>query len=164
MGFRYESCPSKWSQLSTKTNGQQAESDLPNQYAQRSERPIVDEFAKGMIVEFGLKSYQMSSENKAFLARLKDPREQDAVICVYSQDYLAASFRVGGWLDRLKSRWNSVAFRFNNLFTRRVGKRKDAIRMYEVLPRFKTFEQHIKDFVNWTLREEVSDTKMDRSA
>jgi len=115
-----------------------------------------DEFAKGMIAEFGFKSYK-HEDYGTFLRLLRNPKAQDAKLCIYSQDYLAASFRIGGLLDRLRSRWNGWASRFNNLFTRKVGKNKqglDVIRMYELLPSFTTLSPHIVRFCRCTEREQ----------
>lgn len=117
-----------------------------------------DEFAKGMIVEFGFQTYEFDKNDLAFLSMLRDPVDQNAQLRVYSQDFLAASFRIGGFFDRLKSRWNSLAFRFYNLFTHKAGKNKDAMQSYELLPIFTVLGRHVIDFVRWT-ETEASESK-----
>ncbi|MCI0335845.1 MAG: hypothetical protein L0228_21770 [Planctomycetes bacterium] len=79
-----------------------------------------DEFAKGMVVEFGFKSYELDQGDRGFLKILEDSSCWDATLCIYSQDYLAKEFRINGVIDNLKSRWNRFAYRFNNLFTRDI--------------------------------------------
>ena len=47
--------------------------------------PDFDEFRRGMIAEFGFKSYELRENDKQFLQALKDPAKQDARLLVYSQ-------------------------------------------------------------------------------
>lgn len=122
-----------------------------------------DEFAKGMIVEFGLKSYELNETDLTFIKLLRDPKKQGATIGIYSQDYLAATFRIGGYWDRVRCRWNKWAFRFNNLFTHKIGNDKegpDVIRTYDILPMLTTLAPRVLEFVRSTEKGSVADQGM----
>lgn len=127
----------------------------------------IDEFAKGMIVEFGLKSYQFDDGTLAHMSHLQNPTIQNAVLCFYSQGYLAASFRIGGYADRIKSKWNGLAYRFNDLFTRSIGTNSEGqnvIRQYQILPLFTVLSFHITNFIQWSNRDEAMDLDTNSSA
>lgn len=115
-----------------------------------------DEFAKGMVVEFGLKSYELDDGELASLSLLQKPTIQNAKLCFYSQGYLAATFRIGGYADRIKSKWNGWAYSFNDLFTRKIGTNSEGhnvIRTYRILPSFTVLSVHITNFIQWSNRE-----------
>lgn len=109
----------------------------------------VDEFARGMVADFGCKSYECDKHTADFFDLLKEPTRQDAFLCVYSQGYLAKEYRIGGVRDRIISKWNRFAFWFNGLFTRitKTEDGKEVIRMRTVLPSLVTFESKIMEFV-----------------
>jgi len=80
-----------------------------------------NEFAKGMIADFRLKSYQMSQGDIDCLQTVKDPTRQNAWLHIR-----------GGYRDRLRSMWNTVAFKINGQFvTTQPGIRRSP----EVAPR-----------------------------
>lgn len=74
------------------------------------------EFSQGMVGRFGLKSYQMDDSSKGLLSALQNASEQGAMICVYSQGYLAKRLRIGAGFDLFKFRWNQAAWRINRMF------------------------------------------------
>ncbi len=79
------------------------------------------EFARGMIAEFSLKSYDLDPTSRQLLENLVDLIQQDAGFSLYSQGYLAKVFSVTRLRYRLAVRWNSLAYHFNRLFDRKVG-------------------------------------------
>jgi hypothetical protein len=80
-----------------------------------------DQFAKGMIAEFFLKSYLLKPESFDWLSRLSDPAKQDARFRVYSDGYLAAEIRIASVWDRFKAKWNQIANRVNHLRRRELN-------------------------------------------
>ena len=117
-----------------------------------------DEFARGMIAEFKLKSYEFKEHDFAFLKMIEDPTLQNAKFCIYSQDYLAHEFQIGGWVERkIKAPWNRFAQWFNDLFTTKIGKNPegcDVIRQRKILPIFLTLEWKLQNFVKSIARDE----------
>jgi hypothetical protein len=100
-----------------------------------------DQFQRGMVAEFCLKSYEQNEGGRRFLSRLKDPTKQRAAFAVYSQGYLAKVFLAGGMWDRCKSRWNRIAETINGLFEREIGKNPEGqpvVTLPRVLPVFAT--------------------------
>jgi hypothetical protein len=97
-------------------------------------------FAKGMVAEFSLKSYELDKDGREFLSCLRDARKQKAKLCVYSERYLAAAFPLAGWLEELKIYWNRWAWRFNGLFDRKGAdeRGKPWVQTYQILPVFRT--------------------------
>jgi hypothetical protein len=74
----------------------------------RSDAGAADEFAKGMIGEFGFEMDALTESNIFFLNQLREPKAQRAVLRVYAQAYRAKKFRVGGFLDSVRQNWNSA--------------------------------------------------------
>jgi len=109
------------------------------------------EFSKGMIAEFEFKSYTMSAGERAMLCMLEDAVRQCACVNVYSQGYLAKSFRVGSLMDRMKERWNAFASWSNQALKRQVGTSPEGmpvVRHYRIMPEFASFRRSVMDFVN----------------
>lgn len=114
------------------------------------------EFGKGMIGQFGFKSCELSKDEVEFLKVLRDPRKQDAYLSVFSQGYLARSFRIGGPWDRLKFTWNRWACRVNELFEHRIGKNKeggDVVSAPHLMPEFTTLWDKFMVFRQWIEEE-----------
>ncbi len=113
------------------------------------------EFAKGMISEFFLKSYQFDTRDLELLAKLKDPVKQRARLCVFSQGYLAKEFQIGNWWERLKLRWNGPASWFNARFERHTDRPGDVpiIKTYRIVPVFKTLLWPISCFARYIRQE-----------
>ena len=110
-----------------------------------------DEFARGMLAEFYFKSYQLNDAQKSLLRDLKDAQKQKARLCVYSQNYLAKTFKAGGTLDRLKHKWNNIAIRIKSGFERQVGINPEGmpiIKRYNVVPTFEILEFNIMSFIS----------------
>jgi hypothetical protein len=74
------------------------------------------EFARGMIAEFSLISYEIDPESRKTLQRLVDLAGQDACLTLYSQGYLAWVRHAGRFRDRLAAKWNAFAYYFNLSF------------------------------------------------
>lgn len=72
-----------------------------------------DQFQRGMIAEFSIKTYELNQDDIRFLQRLEDVAKQRATLCLYSQGYLARAVPVVNWAERVKSLWNKFAVRFN---------------------------------------------------
>jgi hypothetical protein len=81
----------------------------------------ISQFARGMIAEFGFKTYEMDEHDFHMLNALKDVADQKARLTLFSQGFVAKVFHAGRWRDRLAQRWNSLAFRLNSKFDRKVG-------------------------------------------
>jgi len=87
-----------------------------------------DEFAKGMIAEFDLKSYRHRREDgRDRLALLKDPIKQRAEIQVLSQDYLAYTFRSWSLWERMKRQIYLLVVWINWAQTREVRRNEQGI-------------------------------------
>src|SRR5262249_13669495 len=74
-----------------------------------------EEFAKGMVAEFALKSYDLDPHWTGHLLELTDPHKQRARIVLKSQGFDAVELRIGGKIDKLRGAWNAFAFRINQL-------------------------------------------------
>jgi hypothetical protein len=119
---------------------------------QFSHKPLPDgsEFAKGMVAEFVLKSYELEKHEIEMLKLIKNPSKQHAKLCIYSQNYLAYQIRIGGMIDYLKSKWNSFAFSVNRMLTSKIGTSDDGIpviRTFKILPTFIAREQNLANFL-----------------
>ncbi|MCJ8331752.1 MAG: hypothetical protein HRT89_03955 [Lentisphaeria bacterium] len=107
-----------------------------------------DEFSKGMIVEFQIKSYELTVNQLSMVATLN--QSEKAFINIYSQDYLAASFQINGFVGRMKMKWNGFASRFNQKFIKKIGTNPegiDVIHMPKILPKFKVLGFHTNFFI-----------------
>lgn len=103
------------------------------------QKDLVNEFAKGMIAEFYLKSYQLDKEMISYLGDLAEASQKDACLEVYSQGYLVKTLRASGIWDRTKDKWNGIAFNLNRRFDREIGKTPQGIPMIKpgkILPKF----------------------------
>jgi hypothetical protein len=110
-------------------------------YSPYSPAPINDrgEFAKGMMGDFGLKSYQMRPEEKRLLGLLKNPAAQRASLVIFAQGYFVKRYPIGTGRDLIAQRWNEFAARINRMFDRRVrrpGSKKTFHASGSVLPVF----------------------------
>ena len=112
------------------------------------------EFARGMVGKFYLNSKEEGPGAERFLRLLDDPGKQEARLTVYAQDYLAYSFRIGGFGDRVKATWNRFACWFNNLFKHSHGLSPapsppgtQIIHIPEILPKFVTLDRGIMSFI-----------------
>lgn len=115
-----------------------------------------DEFGKGMIAEFQLKSYEMSKSELTFLTSLESAKKQSATLNFYSQNYLCASFPVHARTVWLKKAWNRLAWRFNYMLKWRVGKSNqghDIIWTPTVLPLFTIHLDNLSDFIKSIRRD-----------
>jgi hypothetical protein len=113
-----------------------------------------DELSKGMIAWFGFKSYELDKVGAGMLMELEDPAKQYAHLHVYSQDYLAKAFRIGGKRDRLASKWNWFAYRVNKLFDREVEvKGRKGVKPGRLLPTMRTLDFPIMGFIKSIPRE-----------
>lgn len=118
------------------------------------------EFAKGMIAEFSVKSYELDENRRQFLMMLSDCRRQDAAICVYSQGYFAKEFGAGGFTDRMKHAWNEFAYKINSWFERTIelpGGRK-GLKTFIFLPRFTVIGFPVSRFIENIRREHDKST------
>lgn len=111
--------------------------DLPEYGSIRLDLDSADEgehpqFARGMVAKFVMKSYLLDSWGKGMLHRLRDPVEQRAEIHVYSQGYLAYSFKAWSLAERLREKWNRLAVRVNYKLYYEIGKKQ--IQIWNILP------------------------------
>lgn len=80
------------------------------------------ELAKGMIVTYRLRSYDLDGPMIAMLQQLQSPHRQHAALQVYSQDYLACSIRIGGWWDKGAEYVNQWIHLANRCTMQRIGR------------------------------------------
>lgn len=109
-----------------------------------------DRFEMGMMGEFGLKSYEIRPEDRAFILLLQDIDRQEASLCVYSQGFLATEFKLGGRREAAKERWNRFAGIANGWFDRRIGTNEQGmpvIRTRRLLPCFVLLRFHLREFI-----------------
>ena len=145
----------------------------PTLTAAQETRPA--EFARGMIAEFEITSKKwlpFPNGKEMFVqlfAGLTDARKQRARIVVYSQGYQAYSIAIGGFWDRLKGKWNRLAYKINSRFDKVVenpyAKRTTSpdnpgqatlnnapmLIQGKILPTFLTLEDKLMAFV-WCVR------------
>jgi len=104
-------------------------------------------FAKGMIAEFELHSYKLRKDD-ILLTSLQDISFQKTTLCLYSQNYLATTFKIGGFIDKLQNYWNNIAHKLS--FQRKISTSCDGhpvIKEYKLLPSFCTLEKHLRLFI-----------------
>jgi hypothetical protein len=95
------------------------------------------EFARGMVATFVLKSYRQNDTVIQMLQCLKDPGKQGAYISILAQNFRACRFRVGGWWNGIKDRWNRLAYIVNKLIWRRKWTDNDGrpvVTIHEFIP------------------------------
>ncbi|MBX3451498.1 MAG: hypothetical protein KF777_18160 [Planctomycetaceae bacterium] len=114
------------------------------------------EFAQGMIGVFRLKSTILAKDGGygiQMLKKLECPKQCDARIQVYSQDFLVAEFRLWKRFYWVKSTWNRFVTRVNQSFDRTVKAADGTIYLKpgKVLPEFNVNSQ-------WRLECFVRDT------
>lgn len=126
----------------------------------RTNFTVYPEFARGMVGKFYLNSAEEEPGADRFFRLLEDPGRQNACLNVYAQDYLAYSFRIGGFWDGVKARWNRFAYWFNNLFKHSHGPSAppsppgtQIIHIPEILPRLVTLDGGIMSFVRGLVRD-----------
>jgi len=110
-----------------------------------------DQFSKGMVAEFSLKSYELEPGDTDMFLYLKKPREQLAAFDVWSQGFIARQFRIGGFRDRIARRWNPIAYRFNRLFKKRTGTSPEGfpvVRTPKILPVLPALDQQVMSFIS----------------
>ena len=125
-------------------------------FALNREKPSItsnDDFARGMIAEYYLKSYKLEEDEKALLKKLKDPAKQRPRLCLYSQGYLVKVFKYNKFIELLKTKWNSLSFKINLKFNKEIGKNLEGmpiIRSRKILPRFGVIiSWAVMNFINY---------------
>jgi hypothetical protein len=107
-------------------------------------------FARGMIAEFRLRSYEVDATEIQMLNTLKNCRKQSAVLRVYSQGYLAWTKPMAGIVpDCLKyfNRWLHLANR-QCMYSMGKNTRGDKVYAYRYrLPTFVDIETSVNGFV-----------------
>lgn len=79
-----------------------------------------DEFQKGMIADFTLKTYQLHEMSVRRIAGLLNLKKQKARLTIRSQGYIAAEIPLDGTIESIRQRWNVWAFKINQRFWRNV--------------------------------------------
>ncbi len=123
----------------------------------------MDQFAKGMIAEFFLKSYELSRHEIGMLSVLENPSMQEATLCLYSDGYLTMKWRLGGYWERCIQKWNRVAFRVNWALRREIGKNEKGlgiIKQPRVLPTLQVKAFHIAQFTDSLRRHQSKNNTM----
>ena len=108
-------------------------------------------FARGMIVEFGMKSSSLRPFEASLLLSLKCPRIQRATVAIFSQEFFVKRFRIGGMRDRVLTSWNRLAFLINGAFTTHVKFGRPAqsiLRTREIMRLQPVFDFQVMNFIN----------------
>ena len=95
----------------------------------------LSEFGRGMIAEFGIKSFEIEPHHKPMFLMLEDVRTQEPSLVLFSQGYAAKTFKVWRAYSRLLRKWNTFAYDFNRKFEKHEV--KDAmtiVKQRKVLP------------------------------
>lgn len=123
--------------------------------------PAGREFAKGMIVTYRLRSYELDETTKAMLKRLQSPLRQHAALRIFSQEYLAYTFRIGGWRDQIAGYVNQWIHLANRCMTRRVGRNHeghDVVKEIVHVEPLRTLAFPISQFVKSLGERAIADT------
>lgn len=107
-------------------------------------------FIKGMRAKFGFKSYRLGETDKSMINHLKDLRSQKATLNLYSQGYLAKEFKIDTLGDRLKIRWNHLAYKVNWALRKKMGENReghDIVKVRHWLPVFVTISDKFRFFL-----------------
>jgi hypothetical protein len=115
-------------------------------------------FSRGMIAEFHLKSYLYDPFTIDRLIKLENLVKQNARLRVYSQGYLAKEIRISTLWDRLKLKWNKLAYRMNGKFEKVIqpeGEKVPLIISRKVLPVFKTLTDQVMYFISELKRDAI---------
>jgi hypothetical protein len=115
------------------------------------------EFARGMIAEFYLRSSELTPADMPMLGMLKDFQFQEAELVVASQGYTVHRIRMGGFRDRLATRWNRLAYKVNKRFDR---VKDGVVHSGHVLPIYLAIASKLSDFIR---RVRIGDEKRGRS-
>ncbi len=117
------------------------------------------EFAKGMIAEFEFKSYELK-DFAPLTKTLNDIRLQDTTLNLYSQNYLAKSFRIGGLRDKIIIRWNRIAQKLR--YQKKVGLSPEGcpVVKYYGFPVFYTLEDKLNLFLDSIKHGNPNDTSI----
>jgi hypothetical protein len=110
-----------------------------------------DEFSRGMIAEFYLKSYQLKQKEVAFIKMLVDSRKQDAVFNVYSQDFCCYRIPINTKRATIARFWNHCAVWVNLRFTRNLRKTPDGLPLLytpTILPLFRADLKKLDEFIS----------------
>jgi hypothetical protein len=107
-------------------------------------------FSRGMIAEFDLKSYLCHPHTLNSLMKLTDLAKQNACFRIYSQGYLAKEIRVSTQYERLKLKWNHWAYLFNKIFDKTIEREGNCPLLItsNYLPKFNTVAEHVKYFIS----------------
>jgi hypothetical protein len=119
-----------------------------------------DEFARGMIAEFALKSYRIDGHWMQELLKLTHPLKQKAQVVVKSQGFEAVAIPLSHRGDSLRRLWNRWAFWFNQKFWR-TRRRKDgtqALDTREILPMFAMPSSDLMHVIN-AMRRDASNPR-----
>lgn len=111
-----------------------------------------------MIVEFTVRSHELDQFGRHALSQIENVHEQDVVVYVFSQGYLAATLKPGSVGERIVTLWNRLAYRVNRLFEKKIGKNPEGLDLVstpEPLPRRPVLKFHIEGFAH-DLRQEKS--------
>jgi hypothetical protein len=113
------------------------------------------EFAKGMIAEFVIQSYQLNDHGIPNLLRLVDSETQNARIVIDAQGFEAVVLPLVTRVERLRNTWNRWAGRINMRFwRRRITKTgEERLDAREILPTFARHGFALEHFVEGIRRE-----------
>lgn len=121
------------------------------------DKKLSEDFARRMVSEFRIKSYELSPDDRKLLTTIKNVRLQETRIQVFSQGHRVCEFRAGGILDRLAMLWNRIAHKVNWSFSHKVKWGPKRIQLFsfpQIVPRFTTIEDQLREFIQCLERPE----------
>ena len=92
----------------------------------------------------------MQQEKFTILNWLNDIRQQNACLCLYSQNYLTKTFYLNNLPDRLRQKWNYISLKLS--FQKKKGKNWEGGNIVKIhqLPIFHTLGDKIDSFIRYT--------------
>jgi hypothetical protein len=112
-------------------------------------------FARGMIAEFYIKSYEMDWGYITSFSGLQDFEKQAPELLLYSQRYVCKRFGAGDWKDQVKGMWNKIALKWNLYNEYRVGTNPEGLPIMKTswkLPYLAVLDFDLKNFIRWCLK------------
>lgn len=103
---------------------------------------------RGMVAVFGWKSNEMIPGDRDWLLQLNDFEQQQPVLRLFSQSYIACEFALSGRWVRAKTCWNRFACWLSRLFDRRITapSGEELLRLCEAIPTFSALDVRLREF------------------
>ena len=105
------------------------------------------ELAKGMVALFEVRP---DTFRLGFAESIRRHMESDRYMDIYDSGFLVQTFRIGGWRDRIGTRWNrfahSINWRFNRKVTTNDG--RELLKVGAILPTLRNWQSGVDYFLD----------------